>query len=382
MSHIPRSWIAFGQKLSNDWLLNLSALLAFNLLMATFPFLLVLFALLGITFGLLSPSLEHLIILNIIAVFPSQTGATIVTTTANNLTRNAGWLLALGIVTSIFLGSRLFIVIENCFGIIYRVPSRDLVRQNLMAIGMVLLYIVLIPFFLLLSIVPGALLALFHPSSYYYVATSVDQIVVLVGTVVIAALMFLLIYYVVPNRPSHWHSTWPGTVLAAVLLVLYEKLFPLYTQTFLRPNNYGSIAGFALVILIFYNYLAFILLLGAEVNSWIAGKRQTAGDLQAILTEVDKQSAALTGVVPAAAHPPKPPDAELDEAPPPSPSERGAPATGQPAQGSHEVTGRGWRAISPVLRERRYGKSIIAGQIAALSLLAASIAAWVLRRRR
>lgn len=374
MPHIPRTWLAFGQKLSNDWLLNLSGLLAFNLLMATFPFLLVLFALLGITFGLLSPDLEHLVILNISAVFPSQTGSTIVTTTAANLTRNAGWLLALGIITAIFLGSRLFIVIENCFGIIYRVPSRDLVRQNLMAIGMVLLYMVLIPFFLLLSIVPGALLTLVHHGSYYYVATTVDQVLVFVGTTVIAAFMFLLIYFIIPNRPSHWRSTWPGTVIAAVLLVLYEKLFPLYTQTFLRPNNYGSIAGFALVILIFYNFLAFILLFGAEVNSWIAGKRQTAGDLQAILTEVDKQAAALTDVVPAAAHPPKPPDAEPDEAPPTPVAQPNASPDGKPA--------RGLRGALPALRERRYGKSIIAGQLATLGLVAVSVAAWVLRRHR
>jgi hypothetical protein len=54
----------------------------------------------------------------------------------------------------------------------------------------------------------------------------------------------------------------------------------------LQADNYGTIAGFALVILLFLYYLAFILLLGAEVNSWVAGQRATAADLPGMLHAV------------------------------------------------------------------------------------------------
>jgi membrane protein len=264
--HVPRTWIAFGQKLNNDWVFNLSGLLAFNLLLATFPFLLMLLALLGITLGLISPDLEHQLIVEFSTVFPSQTGATFVQSAADNLKTSAGWLLALGLIADLFLGSRLFIVIENCFGIIFRVPARDLVRQNLMAIGMVVLFTVVVPLFLALSIVPTAIVGLIGPTAAHTIATGFASAIVFCGTIAIAVVLFGVIYFVVPNRASHWRSTWPGALLAGVLLVLYEKLFPFYTQTFLRPNNYGSIAGFALVIIIFYNFLAFILLLRAEVT--------------------------------------------------------------------------------------------------------------------
>jgi hypothetical protein len=46
------------------------------------------------------------------------------------------------------------------------------------------------------------------------------------------------------------------------------------------------LAGFAIVILVFFYYTAFILLLGAVVNSWASGQRQTAGDLTALMHEV------------------------------------------------------------------------------------------------
>ncbi len=307
-----RVWRSFGQKLSNDWVLNLSALLAFNLLMATFPLLLLVLALVGITFGLLSPELEQQVIHTISAVFPPTTGQTVVATAAENLKRSAGFLLALGLFSALFLGSRLFVVIENCFGIIYRVRSRDLARQNLVAIGMVLLFIVLVPLFLLLSVVPDAVLAILRTAGHKVGFSVAMQVLVFVGTIGVAMIIFGLIYWIVPNRPALWRSTWPGMIVAAVLLVLYEKLFPWYVGTFLRPDSYGSIAGFALVILIFYDYLALILLLGAEINSWVSGKRETAGDLQAILTEVDKQATALQDVVPAAVHPPEKLDVDND----------------------------------------------------------------------
>jgi hypothetical protein len=112
----------------------------------------------------------------------------------------------------------------------------------------------------------------------------------------------------------------------------------------------------------------------SPLNSWIAGKRQTAGDLQAILTEVDKQSAALGAVVAAAAKPPSPVDAEDDEAVAVAPATEPAAATA--------ARPREWRSVAPGLRERRYGKSILAGQVAAMGIIAASVMAWMLRRRR
>jgi Virulence factor BrkB len=93
----------------------------------------------------------------------------------------------------------------------------------------------------------------------------------------------------VPHRQRLWRAwgpNWRGAVVAAFLLLLYELVFPLYTHFILNPNNYGTIAAFAVVMLVFLYYLAFILLLGAELNSWAAGQRETAADLPSILHAV------------------------------------------------------------------------------------------------
>jgi hypothetical protein len=98
-------------------------------------------------------------------------------------------------------------------------------------------------------------------------------------------------------------EVWIGTLVASALLVLYEMLFPIYESMFLRPGNLGSTVGFAVVILAFFYYLAFILLLGAEINSWIVGQRQTAAPIDAILHEVQAHNTTRGAAGPTAGDP-------------------------------------------------------------------------------
>jgi uncharacterized BrkB/YihY/UPF0761 family membrane protein len=121
-----------------------------------------------------------------------------------------------------------------------------------------------------------------------------------------ATLLFALTYALVPHRGHFWHAlrpNWRGAVVAAALLMLYELLFPLYTNLVLNPSNYGTIAAFAVVILVFFYYLAFILLLGAEINSWVAGQRETASDVPGILHAVQAHRSTRDAAGPTAGEP-------------------------------------------------------------------------------
>jgi uncharacterized BrkB/YihY/UPF0761 family membrane protein len=86
-----------------------------------------------------------------------------------------------------------------------------------------------------------------------------------------AWIFFLAIYMVVPNRRVSFRKSWLGALVAALLVQLYLVLFPLYVSHFL--NTYTGSAGaigFAVVLLFFLYYFAVILLLGAEVNAFVA----------------------------------------------------------------------------------------------------------------
>jgi YihY family inner membrane protein len=280
---------AFWVKISNDWIFNLSGLLAYNFLFAVFPLLILILAITGFTLSNIAPGTETLATDNIVRALPAGIGSVIVESVSARLKASAGWLLALGLVTAVFGGSRLFITLENCFGVVFRLRGRDPIRQNRMAFVLLLLYLVLVPLFLITFLLPAGIERLIDPSGRDPAGTTVVMVVGYALAFVAATLLFTLTYALVPHRQRLWRAwspNWRGAVVAAGLLVLYEALFPLYTTFILTPSNYGTIAGFAIVILVFFYYLAFILLLGAEINSWIAGQRETATDVPGILHAV------------------------------------------------------------------------------------------------
>ena len=299
--------LRFWTKVSNDWLFNLSGLLAYNFLMSIFPILLALLAIAGFVLNAISPGAQQQLINGIAEALPggsSGTGGVVAEVALRNLQREAGVLFIIGVVTAVFTGSRLFVTMENCFGVIFRLRGRNLIHQNIMAIGMLLLYIVLVPIMFLASIVPSAILNAVHANgSSTGFGGFLLQVAGLVTAFIVALILFGAIYIVVPNRRVRFNEVWKGTVVAAVLLVLYELLFPIYESLALKPNSYGAVAGFAIVILIFFYYLAVILLLGAEINSWALGQRETASDIAAIMHVVQAHNTTRGGAGPTAGEP-------------------------------------------------------------------------------
>jgi membrane protein len=279
----------FWTKLSNDWLFNLAGLLAYNFLMALFPLLLLLLAGCGLLLDVLTPATEQQLQHALAEALPGNTGTIVIQGVSTHLKKSVGLLLLVGLVAASLAGSRLFVTIEGCFGIIFRLRGRDPVRQNRMAFGMLALYLLVAPVVLLASILPTNLVSLVDAHRLGPLVVFLSDGARLLVWFAAALLFFGVTYALVPHRRQSWRTwraNWKGTVVAAVLLVLYEGLFRLYQRYLLHADNYGTIAAFALVILLFLYYLAFILLLGAEINSWVAGQRATAADLPGVLHAV------------------------------------------------------------------------------------------------
>src|SRR6185437_15525849 len=115
----------FWTKLNNDWIFNLAGLLAYNFLMALFPLLLLLLAACGLLLQIISPTAEQQLQQTVAAALPGSIGAILVEGVSTHLKRSAGLLLVLGLVAAVIAGSRLFVTLEGCFGIIFRLRGRD-----------------------------------------------------------------------------------------------------------------------------------------------------------------------------------------------------------------------------------------------------------------
>jgi membrane protein len=279
----------FWTKLNNDWIFNLAGLLAYNFLMALFPLLLLFLAGCGLVLDVISPATEAQIQRAFAEALPGDTGTILIQAVSAHLKTSAGLLFVVGLVAACIAGSRLFVTLEGCFGVVFRLRGRDPVRQNRMAFGMLVLYLLVAPVVLLVSILPAGLISLVDPHSQSFLSVLLSDGARLLIWFGAGMLFFGVTYMLVPHRRREWRrwrANWKGTLVASVLLVLYEGLFRLYQQYLLHADNYGTIAAFALVILLFLYYLAFILLLGAEINSWAAGQRETAADIPGVLHAV------------------------------------------------------------------------------------------------
>lgn len=237
----------FWLKFLNDWVLNFASGLAYSLLMAMFPVVIALGATIGFISGDLTPHNQQVLINQLSAIFPSVLGSNVLAPALGILQKDAGPLGLLAVVLALYNGSRLFVALENYFAIIYHTPSRSFWRQNLMALVMLLIFIILIPIMLLASSIGlGGF----------------------VGGVIASVLLFQAIYMVVPNQHISLRNSWRGTLVAAIALQVYVAIFPLYIRRFL--GSYTGNTGFAIILLLFFYYFAVILLLGAEVNAFYA----------------------------------------------------------------------------------------------------------------
>jgi len=146
--------------------------------------------------------------------------------------------------------------------IVYRLPERRFLRQNMLAFGMILLFIIIIPIMFASSSAPTALLSILPGGGgsvgVYFAG--------LIFSLLVSFIFFETIYWFVPNKKMLLKNTWCGALVAACILEVFIMLFPLYVKYFMK--NYAGQIGFAVILLIFLFYFSTILLLGAQINAF------------------------------------------------------------------------------------------------------------------
>lgn len=259
---------AFVNKFNNDWVMNFAGMLAYNLILSIFPIIIAIASIIGLVLG---TGTRRNIVNAISGVLPSKVSPDVLTNVLDQLNKNSGFLGIVAIILALFFGSRLFIVIEGCFDIIYHVRPRTIIRQNLMALGMMIIFVVLIPIMVFASSIPALAVSLLK-NTFIGTIPFLASVAGILSGVIVSFVLFEAIYFIVPNQKISFRHSWLGALGAAIALELYLTLFPLYVQHFL--NGYAGQVGFAIVLLVFFYYFAVILLLGAELNAFFSERVQ------------------------------------------------------------------------------------------------------------
>lgn len=93
------------------------------------------------------------------------------------------------------------------------------------------------------------------------------NLAVFVFFVIILLLSIMVIYKASLNRKTTLRAMFPGAAVTVVLWLLASKLFNVYVNNFSRYSKiYGSI-GSVFILIIWINIIAFILLVGNEINA-------------------------------------------------------------------------------------------------------------------
>jgi membrane protein len=277
---------AFFQKFGNDWCTNMAGMLAYNFLGAIFPLLL---GILAISALALPPSMVHSIGSSLNGAIPEAANGSNglnldFNSVLDNFRKASGLTAIVSLLALIWTGSSLFGVMENCFSIIFRTKDRDFVWQKLTSLLMIVIFAVLTPLSFVASSISG---------SYQHLTQGLGDVPglgivfaaggFLVG-VLFAFVLFFLIYLIVPNMKISPAHTWRGALGAAIAFEAVNLVFPIYTSHFMGKSQFGSVAGLLAVLTLWFWVLSLILLVGAEVNSYVAlGQRATGDDLPGVL---------------------------------------------------------------------------------------------------
>jgi membrane protein len=270
--HAPIPWAEVGRRtikeIGDDRCLGLAAQLAFYFLLALFPALLFVVALVG--YVPVEDVLNDLLA-SLGAVAPRQ----IVDILQRQLTQitngNQIGLLSLGIGGAIWSSSAAMVAIIDALNQAFDVSDwRPWWKRRLIAIALTL--------GLAFFVVAAFTLVLIGPTWASQIARwiGVEPVVVAAWTmlrwpvmVACAVIAVDLVYYFAPNRQCRWAWITPGSVLATTLWLASSFGFKLYVTTVGGyAATYGALAGIIVTMLWFY-VSSVAVLIGAELNGVI-----------------------------------------------------------------------------------------------------------------
>jgi len=270
-------------EMQEDEVFGRAAQLSYYFLLALFPLLLFLTALLGYFAGEDS-ELRSDLFRYLGAVLPGEASKLISTTINDVMQGSGGGKLSFGILAALWAASNGMGAISESLNVAYDVKEeRPWWKSRLVAIGLTVALAVLIISALVLVLYGGhiaeAVAGKFGMGEVFTSAWKILQWPIVLAFVLLA---FALIYYFAPDlHDQEWTFVTPGSIIGVALWLLVSFGFRGYLHFFNSYSaTYGSLGAVIILMLWFYLTGAAILI-GGEINSEIEHTMAEAGDPEA-----------------------------------------------------------------------------------------------------
>ena len=199
-----------------------------------------------------------------------------------------GLVAIIGFCITLFLSTNTMAIVAKGLNRAYKVKeTRNFLYSRLLALVMVFVH-TLVLFLSITTIVFGKVIVKFLVA-YIGMTQHLANIMLFVRWPIAFLTLFVLAYlsyYILPDLTGHEklrrHSAWPGSIFFCISWLLGSWGFSIYINN-LHPYNfvYGTIAGFAIMMMWMY-YTSILILIGGEINSQLYDKLERKEELCAI----------------------------------------------------------------------------------------------------
>jgi YihY family inner membrane protein len=262
----PRPWLrAFWQRAYRENVTGLSAMVAYNLMLAVFPFaLLVLFV-----FGqvLKIGGVETSVVNDLQRLFPNVEQGTL-KDVLDRIQENATTIGIAAFFGSLWIGASFWGAMDTAFCRIYHVECRGWVEQKRFSFAMLAVVVLFIAASIILPAIESALVSSTDRLPFgLSEIKAIDTALLLGAAILVVFLICCVIFWAVPKGHMPWRAVWPGAAFVTLSAGIANWLFPVYLSNVSSLSRFGSTLGFILIALLWFYVLSLALMAGAVINS-------------------------------------------------------------------------------------------------------------------
>jgi membrane protein len=267
-------WLrAFWNRAYRENVTGLSAMVAYNLMLAVFPFaLLVLFV-----FGqvLKIGGVEASVLDDLQRLFPNVEQGTL-TDVLNRIEENSTTIGIAAFFGSLWIGASFWGAMDTAFCRIYHVECRGWVEQKRFSFAMLAVVLLFIAASIFLPAMESTLVSSTDRLPFGLSDIKVIDTALLLGAAILTVFAICcVIFWAVPKGHMPWRAVWPGAVFVTFCAGIANWLFPFYLSNISSLSRFGSTLGFVLIALLWFYVLSLALLAGAVINSLRHELRET-----------------------------------------------------------------------------------------------------------
>jgi YihY family inner membrane protein len=261
-----RPWLrAFWNRAYQENVTGLSAMVAYNLMLAVFPFALIILFIFGQVLKI--KGVEASVLDDLQRLFPNSE-QTQLTDILNRIEDNSTTIGIAAFFGSLWIGASFWGAMDTAFCRIYHVECRGWVEQKRFSFAMLGVVVLLIAASIFLPTIESTLVGSTDrlPLGLSDVK-AIDTILLLGAALLIVFAICCVIFWAVPKGHMPWRAVWPGATFVTITVGVANWAFPFYLANASSLSRFGSTLGFLLIALIWFYALSLALLAGAVINS-------------------------------------------------------------------------------------------------------------------